>query len=153
MADLTSVAAPAGAYADLAVLVVDDDPIIQHTLTQQLLDVGVGSVREASDGESALREVALAVPDLILCDVNMKPMDGIELLQRLRSIEGTDVGSIKFVFLTADRKVETVRMARDLRADGYLVKPVAPEALTKRLHSLFVSPPSLAGRRTGVVWN
>lgn len=140
-------------YADTSVLVVDDDPIIRQAIAVDLLDMGVASVREASNGEAALRQVALTVPDLILCDVGMEPMDGIELLKRLRAMRITDVGRVKFVFLTGDSKVETVAAARELRADGYLVKPVGPDTLKKRIDALFAPSHGALDRRKGVVWN
>lgn len=149
----TRVDAAAGPYADLSVLVVDDEPIVRTTIVDQLIGFGVRIVREAGDGEAALREIAFAMPDLILCDVNMRPMDGMAFLERLRSLEQMGAGSARFLFLTADSQLETVARAAELQVDGYLVKPVAPDALAKRLDALFRLPPSLLDLRRGVVWS
>lgn len=64
------------------ILVVDDDPHLRKTIALTLVDAGY-AVREASDGLKALQAVAAATPDLILSDVKMPQLDGIELAESI----------------------------------------------------------------------
>lgn len=70
------------------ILVVDDDPLIQHVIISALTFSGV-QVRSAPSGADALESVTLHPPDLILSDINMPGMNGIELLARLKTQEST----------------------------------------------------------------
>ena len=67
-----------------SVLVVDDDPHIRQLLVFAFEKAGM-QVREAGDGEDALAQIARAAPDLVVLDINMPRMDGLEVCRRLRA--------------------------------------------------------------------
>jgi DNA-binding response OmpR family regulator len=113
-----------------SVLVVDDDPDVCDLVTYKLEQSGF-EVRRASDGDAALREVAKRIPDLVLLDIMMPGISGLEVLERLRSDEATAV--IPVVMLTAKAQENDVERGFQLGADDYVVKPFSPRELVRRV--------------------
>jgi DNA-binding response OmpR family regulator len=113
-----------------SVLVVDDDPDVCDLVTYKLEQSGF-EVRRASDGDAALREVAKKVPDLVLLDVMMPGISGLEVLERLRS--GPATAGIPVVMLTAKAQENDVERGFELGADDYVVKPFSPRELVRRV--------------------
>lgn len=110
----------------LDVLVVEDDFMVASIHTRFVERVpGFRVVGTASTGEHALAEVDRISPDLLLLDVHLPDISGIEVLRRLRAA-GNDVG---VVVITAAREADTVRAAAAGGAAHYLVKPFAFEDL------------------------
>jgi len=108
------------------VLVVDDSMMIRNALTRVFSEVGV-EVEEAADGIEALSLLESASFNLVMCDLNMPNMSGMELLQasqKLRKERGTSV-----VMLTTEGRPEFVVQARELGANGWLVKPFQNEQI------------------------
>lgn len=100
------------------VLVVDDDRLVLATLAKGLRQWDY-EVAEASSGESALRIALETKPDMVLLDVNMPRVSGLDVAKALRAQT-----SIPFMFLTAYGDSDIVRQATEYGAMGYLVKPV-----------------------------
>jgi response regulator of citrate/malate metabolism len=115
---------------ELTVLVVDDDFMVAsiHTRFVDRVD-GFRVVGQAATGETALAEVARLDPDLVLLDVHLPDLSGIDVLRRLRA-EGHDLG---VVMVTAAREADTVRAAAAAGAASYLVKPFEFDDLAQRL--------------------
>lgn len=112
------------------VLVVDDDFLVVKVHTRFVASVpGFRVVATAASGRAALDAVRDHRPHLVLLDVHLPDMTGIEVLRRLRA-EGIEVGVL---MVTAAREVEQVRAARTGGAFGYLVKPFGQADLTARL--------------------
>jgi two-component system OmpR family response regulator len=113
------------------ILVVDDDPYITDLVAVGLRFVGF-DVDTAIDGRDALAQVASTNPDLIVLDVSMPGIDGLDVVQRLRRDGlGTPV-----VFLTArDAPAERVR-GLHLGADDYITKPFSLEELLARIEAI-----------------
>ncbi len=112
------------------VLVVDDEPQIRRLLNFSL-DEGGYSVREAGDGRMALGEIALRKPDVIILDLRLPDISGIEVLHALRAICDAPV-LILSVVADEDNKVA----ALDEGADDYLTKPFGSRELLARLKAL-----------------
>lgn len=100
------------------VLVVDDDRLVLATLAKGLRQWGY-EVAEASSGETALKLALETTPDLVLLDVNMPRMSGLEVAKSLRAQT-----MIPFIFLTAYGDADIIKQATEHGAMGYLVKPV-----------------------------
>jgi CheY-like chemotaxis protein len=83
----------------------------------------------------ALREVTRLKPDLILTDVHMQPMGGIEFVRQLRALPSSTVSNTKVIFLSADSSAATVGEALPLGVSGYLVKPPSLTALTNKIEA------------------
>jgi DNA-binding response OmpR family regulator len=113
-----------------SVLVVDDDPDVCDLVTYKLEQSGF-EVRRASDGDEAMREVAKRVPDLVLLDIMMPGISGLEVLERWRSDHAT--ASIPVVLLTAKAQENDVERGFELGADDYVVKPFSPRELVRRV--------------------
>lgn len=117
---------------DVGVLVVDDDFMVARIHTQFVERTpGFRVVGVASSGQAALADIARLRPDLVLLDVHLPDMTGIEVLRRLRG-DGDDVGVL---VVTAAREADTVRAAASGGAVHYLVKPFDYDDLRVRLES------------------
>ena len=113
-----------------SVLVVDDDPDVCDLVTYKLEQSGF-DVRRASDGDAALREVAGKVPDLVLLDIMMPGISGLEVLQRWRGETAT--AAMPVILLTAKAQENDVERGFELGADDYVVKPFSPRELVRRV--------------------
>jgi DNA-binding NarL/FixJ family response regulator len=109
------------------VLCIDDEREAAALIAEELTDRGF-DVQLAYTGQEGLLAVMQATPDLILCDIGMPTMTGLEVLERLNEF-APRVGAIPFVFLTAlaDREMEL--KGRRLGADDYITKPIDFERL------------------------
>src|SRR5688572_14024473 len=103
-----------------SVVVVEDEESIQKLVAVALRRAGY-EVTLAADGQEALQQITSATPDLIISDVMMPRMDGLELLRHLRSDPATC--AIPVILLTAKGATEDVVAGLDLGADDYLAKP------------------------------
>ena len=113
------------------VTVVDDDPSIREALDRALRLEGF-AVSTCADGPSALAAVRLAPPDVLVLDVMMPGLTGVEVVRRLRA-EGHDLPIC--VLSARDELADRVQGLR-AGADDYLVKPFELEELVARLHAL-----------------
>lgn len=104
------------------VLCVEDEPDILRDIAEELAEHGF-RVEQAANAEAAMAAIGRELPDLVVCDVQMPGMNGIELLEELRG-RGDAQALVPFVFLTAFSDRETVLNGRRAGADDYLVKPV-----------------------------
>jgi two-component system, OmpR family, response regulator MprA len=113
------------------VLVVEDDPPVRRMLERSLAAEGF-DVRAAADGGAALAMAADSAPDLVVLDVTMPGLSGIDVCRRLRE-KGLSGGVL---MLTARDSVEDRVRGLDAGADDYVVKPFAIEEVVARLHAL-----------------
>jgi two-component system, sensor histidine kinase and response regulator len=114
------------------VLVVDDNESNRALARNALEDEGY-DVRCEADGAAALEAAVKWAPDVVLLDVRMPGMTGIEVCQRLRLLPAT--AEVPIVFLTALRDVETFDAAIASGGDDFLTKPIRPSELTIRVRS------------------
>ena len=115
------------------ILIVDDDPEIIEILTYNLSNEGY-NVKSAVNGIEALKKAKKFIPDIILLDVMMPEMDGIEACSNLREIESLSKSMI--IFLSARGEDFTQIAAFDAGADDYINKPVKPKILLKKISSI-----------------
>ena len=115
------------------VLVADDDADIL-TLVRLRLERGGFEVVEARDGEEALRLAQERLPQLVVLDISMPGLDGLEVVRRLRADEAT--AGIRLVLLTARAQEADVARGFDAGADAYVRKPFSPAELLDRVREL-----------------
>jgi two-component system response regulator MprA len=115
---------------DPRVLVVEDDEEIAQVLQRSLRMEGY-EVRIAADGEAALDQSAAFNPDLVILDLGLPKLDGIEVARRLRSAD-----DVPILMLTARDALESRVEGLDSGADDYLVKPFERQELLARLRAL-----------------
>ena len=112
------------------ILIVDDDPHIREVLVFAFAKAGMDTA-EAGDGEQALALIAQGRPDLVVLDINMPQMDGLEVCRRLRAT--TD---LPILFLSSrDDELDRV-LGIELGADDYVVKPFSPREVVARVQAI-----------------
>ena len=120
---------------DKKILVVDDSALMRGFAKGSLQTLKLNNVTEAGDGVEALAELKKGKYDLILSDLQMPNMDGLELLKAVRS----DIGlkNIPFIIMTLAGKREVLLDAVKEGLNDYLMKPVTARALDKKLKNIF----------------
>ncbi len=109
------------------VIVVDDDRVIQQLLEVNLSLEGYDVVATASDGKEALEKIAQLSPDIVILDIMMPRMDGLEVCRRLKADPKTE--KIPIVLLSARAQDLDIREGLDIGANAYLTKPFDPVEL------------------------
>ncbi|MEU6343780.1 response regulator transcription factor [Streptomyces sp. NPDC046977] len=122
---MTSDASPA------RVLVVDDDPTVAEVVTGYLVRAGF-VVDRAADGHAALAGAAAARPDLVVLDLMLPGLDGLEVCRRIRA----DHGEVPVVMLTARGDEDDRILGLEVGADDYVTKPFSPRELVLRVESV-----------------
>ena len=136
----------------IRVVIVDDHPVVRRGL-RALLDTldGIEVVGDAGDGEAALEQVRLNAPDVVLMDLHMPGMDGIEATRRIRE---ESAGTAVLVMTMFDDD-ETVITAVQAGARGYLVKGAEQEEISRALRAVasgeVIFGPAVASRVLGAL--
>ena len=112
------------------ILLVDDDPHIRQLLAFALGKAGMRT-EEASDGESALGAIAARRPDLVVLDINMPRMNGLDVCRKLRAAD-----DLPILFLSSrDDEIDRV-LGLELGGDDYVVKPFSPREVVARVSAI-----------------
>jgi DNA-binding NarL/FixJ family response regulator len=131
----------------IRVVVSDDHPVVRQGLRSFLEAQGFDVVGEAADGEAAVRVVRETQPDVLLTDLVMPGVDGIEAIRRLRA-DGPRLG---ILVLTSFSGAEQVIPAIQAGADGYMLKDSGPAALEGAIRAVHRGEPMLAPEAAAVV--
>src|SRR5438034_5031034 len=118
--------------ARATVLVVDDEPTIGEVVSRYLQRAGYDT-RLAGSGEDALEQAASDSPDLVVLDLMLPGVDGLEVMRRLRQ---RDRGRTAIILLTARGEESDRIVGLRLGADDYVVKPFSPAELVARVDAL-----------------
>jgi two-component system phosphate regulon response regulator PhoB len=114
------------------ILLVEDDPDIRHLVSYKLTRGGFDVV-EAADGFAALRAVRQSPPDLVLLDVRMPRMSGLEVCRELRA--GVLGPTVPIIMLTARSRPQDLEQGYAAGATEYIVKPFSPRDLQERVEA------------------
>src|SRR5438445_8633250 len=117
----------------LSVLVVDDDPVILRLLQVNFELEGI-EVTLAVDGEEGLEQAKAIRPDVIISDIMMPKVNGLELLAALRAAPATS--RLPVILLSAKAQVADVQRGLELGADDYVTKPFDPLELIDRVYKV-----------------
>lgn len=109
------------AGSHMKLLIVDDSRCMRRILCKLLEDNGFHDVDEACDGFEALDRLHADTYDLVLSDVRMAPMSGIDLVAAIRA--DAALSRLPVVMVTSEKRAEWIRAAKSAGADGYVVKP------------------------------
>jgi two-component system chemotaxis response regulator CheY len=115
------------------VMVIDDNDFVRETVSTMLTEVGFRHITQAKEGNDALRQLEAANPDIIICDISMKPMDGLEFVAALRQHAWPQATQVPVIFLTVHTEAEIVKKAVKLGVKAYVVKPVQKKQLEARV--------------------
>jgi two-component system chemotaxis response regulator CheY len=120
---------------NLSILVVDDSLNALRAIRDMLRKLRYYNIGLANGGHSALDMLRENNYDLVICEWNMKPMTGYELLRRMH----TRIGRIPFLLMTAQPRVENVEAARDAGARGLIARPFKAATLKAKIDAAIVS--------------
>jgi two-component system, chemotaxis family, chemotaxis protein CheY len=117
------------------VVLVEDEKVMSAFVLGQLRRLGILDLFAFEDGSVAISQIAKLKPDLIITDVHMQPMGGVEFVRELRSAADTAINRIPVIFLSADSSSETIGQVLPLGVSAYLVKPPTLSALDKKIEN------------------
>ncbi len=130
------------------VLLIDDHPLLRRGITQLLeMESDMTLAGEASNSADGVRMAQELEPDLILLDLNMPGVNGLETLKRLRE---AGVASRIVIFTVSDHEEDVIAALRS-GADGYLLKDMEPEDLLEQLHQAAVGRMVISDRLTALL--
>src|SRR5205807_3030831 len=115
------------------ILIVEDDPDIAELVGRYLDKAGFTTERVGS-GKDALNAIALKAPDLLVLDLMLPQVDGLEICRRVRANDGT--AAMPIIMLTARAEESERIVGLELGADDYLAKPFSPNELVARVRAL-----------------
>ena len=116
------------------ILLVDDEPSLLHLYSTVLSEAG-HNVTTVNGGQAALDKLEQETFDLILMDIEMPEMDGLETTQHLRERPGGP--DLTIVALTSHQFLHEIKHGLDAGCDGYIVKPLQPDDLLSELALIF----------------
>ena len=133
---------------ELHFLVVDDFSTMRRILSGLLKELGYTNIREAEDGEKALRILRpgpsdVVAIDFVVTDWNMPLMDGLELLKQIRA--DSALCHLPVLMVTAEAKRENIIAAAQAGADGYIVKPFNAVTLKEKLDKILLKKGLVTG--------
>lgn len=111
------------------ILIVDDSPIMRQVIkkTVAMSGIDLGDVYEAGHGAEALEQAKKYWVDLVLTDINMPIMDGIEFIEELKSDD--ILKAIPVIVVSTEGRSDVVQRALDMGASHYITKPFRPEEI------------------------
>ena len=122
----------------VTVLVVDDQRLVREGIASLLeIQAGISVVGEAVNGQEAVEKALLLRPDVILMDVRMPVMDGLEAVRSIRAMKKADSRTVPIVAMTANAFQEDVDASLKAGMNAHLAKPIEPDVLFQTLERYF----------------
>lgn len=128
------------------ILVVDDQSTMRNLLRGMLGKMGFNNLDEAEDGDVALNKMKQRKYELVISDLHMPRMSGLELLKQAREIQ--TLKETPFMMVTTESSKSAVLEAIKLKVNGYIVKPFTPDTLQEKLAKMGVLPPEQPEKET-----
>lgn len=114
-------------------LVVDDSSTMRQLIVMTLKKLGCTQIADADNGQAALEKISAAMPDIVLTDIDMPVMTGLEFIEQARP----KYPALPIVILSTHGDTTTIDKGMQLGANGYLTKPLSGSKLTELLEELF----------------
>ena len=127
-------------YDLLKILVVDDNHYMRVLLTEILRALGVQHIWEANDGAEGLQMMRDRQVDIVMTDLSMQPLDGIDFTRLLRNSPDSPNRMIPVIMVTGHSTIARIREARDAGVNEFLVKPLNARGVIERLHQAVENP-------------
>src|ERR1700677_1152153 len=127
-------------FEHLKILIVEDNQHMRSLLRSLLNSVGIREIVEASNGTSALESLRERKCDLILSDLAMKPMDGLEFSRKVRTAANSPNPFVPIIMMTGHTEKHLVVAARDAGITEFLVKPITAQSLFSRIAEIVDRP-------------
>ena len=126
--------------ARLNFLIVDDNAHMCALVKNILNALGVKNVTLASDGADAFKELRHFNADIIICDWNMEPLDGLDFTRMVRTASDSPNPYVPIIMLTGHTEMNRVAEARDAGINEFLAKPISAKALYSRIRIIVERP-------------
>lgn len=124
----------------LNILIVDDNRHMRTLVRSILMALGIRNITEAEDGTGALKVMKTIDADIVICDWQMKPMDGIQFTKIVRKSENSPDIYVPIIMLTGHTEMTRVVIARDAGVNEFLAKPVSAKNIYQRIKMILESP-------------
>ena len=121
-------------------LIVDDNKHMRALVKTILHALGVRNVKDAGDGADAFKELRHFPADIIICDWNMDPLDGLDFTRLVRTGKDSPNPFVPIIMLTGHTEMTRVVEARDTGVHEFLAKPISARALYSRVRSIIEKP-------------
>ena len=121
-------------------LIVDDNKHMRALVTAILSALGGRNVLEAADGADGIKELRHFPADIIICDWNMDPLDGIDFTRMVRTASDSPNPFVPIIMLTGHTEMNRVVEARDAGVHEFLAKPISAKSLFARIRSIIERP-------------
>jgi len=119
----------------MKILIVDDSYIDLYLSKETIKNLGIDAIiLEASDGEEALEIIKHEHPDIVLLDIKMPKMNGIDVLREIK--RNYNDNNIKVIMVTTSDLDEDIKMAYNEKANGYIIKPITPQVFVDRMATI-----------------
>jgi CheY-like chemotaxis protein len=129
-----------GAFEHLKILIVEDNQHMRSLLRSLLNSVGIREILEANNGASALEALREKKCDLILSDLAMQPMDGLEFSRKVRTSDTSSNPFVPIIMITGHTEKHRVEAARDAGITEFLAKPITAHSLFSRIAEIVERP-------------
>lgn len=120
-----------------SVLIVDDVQSMRLVVSYTLKTLEITNIDQAANGQQALERLKSKHYDLVISDVEMPIMNGIELLKLIRADD--NLKEIPFILVTSVAQQEKIMEAIEQQVSNYVIKPINPDILAKRITAVFAS--------------
>lgn len=125
---------PAEIKQNHGILIADDFPAMRQIIRNFLRELGFRNIREAADGQAALEIIREGDINLLITDWKMPVLEGLQLLQTVRSDPAT--ATLPVIMVAAEARQEQIAAAIEAGVDGYIVKPFTAETLAGKIKAL-----------------
>lgn len=126
-------------FSQISILVVDDSDFVRRLLKEVLTSFGATKIFLAESAEQAFARIEIECPDLIICDWQMHPVDGLSILRKLRLDTSSRLSRVPFIMLTGHNGADDVSTAIGEGADSYIVKPFSAATLMSHLLKVIIA--------------
>ena len=127
-------------YELLKILLVDDNHYMRVLLGEILRAIGVQHIFEANDGAEALQAMRKTPVDIVMTDLSMQPLDGIDFVRLLRNSPDSPNPMVPVVMITGHSTMQRVNEAREAGVNEFLAKPLTARGVIERLTQVVENP-------------
>lgn len=126
------------ALAGVNFLVVDDNHHTRTIVSAILAAAGATSIREAADGQAALKVVRDVGIDIAIVDFQMSPVDGVQFTKLIRTSPESSNPYLPIIMMTGDSAISRVHQARDAGVTEFVTKPLSPKSVLARVNAVIM---------------
>lgn len=125
--------------ASVTCLLVDDDKFARTFIKNALFQIGVKFIKEAGDTKEATEILSMTKMDIILLDQNMPEQNGVDFAKEIRSGKIAGMNTVPIIMITSESHERIVKAAKEVGINAYLIKPISPAILKKRMAAILGS--------------